>query len=741
MPQHPQRSRRSTLPAFALSILACAINTAFAAEITDLGTVGTQANQSGTAPAASKAASIAPAQASLNATQPQATISHTFFEQAKSPVSDFTGIANIAPSVSGGISPNGPGLGESKNTIRGFSDGQYNVTWDGIPFGDTNGPTHHSTAYFPASIIDSITVERGPGNASNLGQATFGGSVNMFSPTPANELTFTPFAAFGSWNTQLYGVRIDSGNIGSLGDSRLLVSAQDLSSNGYRSNSSLEGKNFVLKLQSALTDSTLLTFFVDYNENYFYQPDKDNGLTMAQAEKFGKNYVLGDDPTKANYYKYNRTDKKTWMNYVRVQSDLGSGWNIDNNTYLYSYRNFTLTTDNASNPTAGLSSVKTINQATIPNQMPGYTKLNEYSVVGNIFKLTKQQDSGLLRLGLWLESADTHRASYDVNVLNMAANYKEAAVPGVGRDTKYNQDSGWNQYQPFIEYEWAAADGLTITPGLKYMHTELTVNAQVNQTARIAQNVSKDFTATLPFLTANYKIDPVNSVYLQYAQGMLVPDISSFQSANADATNIKPQTSTNYQLGTVHKTDHLTFDADLFYIDFSNKIAAIDPNATQQIFYNQGGVIYKGIEGQVTYAFDNGIALYGNASINSAKSKTSHQTIAQAPDRTAALGILYNVGGWSSALIYKYAGDQFVLDDAKYKLHGISTTDFSVGYTFLNPGWGTRSLKLNLGIYNLFDRQDVMTVKAANTDGTTSPADTFLFQPERSFMASLKAQF
>ena len=736
-----QNYHRTGFPAFALSLLACAINTAFAAEITDLGAVGTQANQISSTSAASKAAAVAPAQASLDATQPQATISHTFFEQSKSPVADFTNIAGIAPGVVGGISPNGPGLGESKNTIRGFPDGQYNVTWDGIPFGDTNGPTHHSTAYFPASIIDSITVERGPGNASNLGQATFGGSVNMFSPTPANTLTFSPFASFGSWNTQLYGIRIDSGSIGSLGDARLMLNVQDMTSDGYRTNSSLEGKNLMLKYQQALTDSTLLTVFLDYNENYYYQPDKDNGLTMAQAAALGKNYVLGNDPTKANYYGYNRADKNTWMNYVRLQSELGSGWAIDNTTYLYSYHNFTLTTDNASNPSAGYGTVKTITQASVANQMPGYTKLNEYSVYGNIFKATKQMDIGLARAGLWLESADTHRASYDINLLTMAPNYKEAAVTGVSRDVKYNQDSGWRQYQPFVEFEWAAAQGLTITPGLKYMYTKLNISAQVNQTARTAQDITKDFSATLPFLTVNYKIDPTNSVYAQYAQGMLVPDIGSYQSANAKATNVKAQTSTNYQLGMVHKADHLTFDADLFYIDFSNKIAVVDPSAAQPVYYNQGGVIYKGIEGQVTYAFDNGFSLYGNASLNSAKSKASNLTIAQAPDRTAALGLLFNRAGWSSALIYKYSGDQYVLDDAKYKMHGISTTDFSVGYTFLNPGWGAQSMTLNLGVYNVFDKQDVMTIKAANTNGTSSAADTFLFQPERSVMATLKARF
>ena len=71
---------------------------------------------------------------------------------------------------------NGIGLSESKAQIRGFQDGEYNVTYDGVPFGDTNDPTHHSTTFFPSNTIETLIVDRGPGNASQLGQATFGGN-------------------------------------------------------------------------------------------------------------------------------------------------------------------------------------------------------------------------------------------------------------------------------------------------------------------------------------------------------------------------------------------------------------------------------------------------------------------------------------------------------------------------------------------------------------------------------------
>ena len=69
----------------------------------------------------------------------------------------------ISPSLSSGVNENGPGLSEKDAVIRGFGDGEYNVTYDGIPFADTNDPTHHTTAYFPASTIGAAEVDRGPG--------------------------------------------------------------------------------------------------------------------------------------------------------------------------------------------------------------------------------------------------------------------------------------------------------------------------------------------------------------------------------------------------------------------------------------------------------------------------------------------------------------------------------------------------------------------------------------------------
>ena len=112
----------------------------------------------------------APAKSSLETMEPQTIINKSYIEDSVAETADYTTILAIAPSMTG-TDINGPGLSDGgvKNTLRGLPDGNFGMHYDGIPFGDTNGPTHHSESYFPGPTIGSIDVDRGPGNAGNMG--------------------------------------------------------------------------------------------------------------------------------------------------------------------------------------------------------------------------------------------------------------------------------------------------------------------------------------------------------------------------------------------------------------------------------------------------------------------------------------------------------------------------------------------------------------------------------------------
>ncbi len=101
------------------------------------------------------------------------------------------------------------------------------------------------------------------------------------------------------------------------------------------------------------------------------------------------------------------------------------------------------------------------------------------------------------------------------------------------------------------------------------------------------QNYTAGFTTRdlLPFLEANYKIEPSWSIYFQYAKGIYVPDISTFENSPPTAAGgfPAPETTTNYQIGTVYYADQFTFDADAYYIPIHNNIIDLE-NATCSSF-------------------------------------------------------------------------------------------------------------------------------------------------------------
>ena len=85
-----------------------------------------------------KAADAAPVKSSLMATEPEAVITRKFIEESAPRVGDYTTTAILAPSMSTTPNPNGPGATDgAKISLRGFADGQFNVTYDGIAWGDT----------------------------------------------------------------------------------------------------------------------------------------------------------------------------------------------------------------------------------------------------------------------------------------------------------------------------------------------------------------------------------------------------------------------------------------------------------------------------------------------------------------------------------------------------------------------------------------------------------------------------
>ncbi|CAM3849560.1 TonB-dependent receptor [Roseateles saccharophilus] len=735
-------SRGLALAGLALSLGAHAADEAKpAADVVTLEPVSVSAQSGAYRKEKNTASAVAPTQASLTATQPQSVITREFIEQSVAPTAEYSRIVAIAPSVSGD-SANGPGLSETKTTLRGFGDDQYNITFDGIPWGDTNNPAHHSTSFFPGAVIGGAVVERGPGNASNLGFATFGGSLNLFSKQAGKEAGGSLFTSFGRWNTRLLGVALESGELARFHKATVQLNVQRLESDGYLTKNSIASNNVTLKVDMPLSSQHTLTGFMSVNRIHYVQPDNNKGPTLAQVAQYGKNYSLNDDPTSFNYTGFNHTGKATDFEYLRLRSRWSASFSTEAQVYTYSYDNQTISSTDPTGATAPGTKAGPKGNTDIP----GIDKQNKYRVMGGIFRVENQFEAGTLRAGVWTESSDTDRHQYDLDLTLGVRDPRETKpAPVQYPSVLFDQQSRISSFQPYAEFEWEPLAGTSITPGIKYVDMTRSVSALVNQTTRLPQNASVSYGKTLPFLTLNQRFGHDLAAYAQYAKGFQIPDLKSFYIADPTKNSADPQTSTNYQLGIVGKNPALTWDADIYRIDFKNKYVSNGLGGTAAAYVNVGGAVYKGVEGQATWMVGGGFAAYANASVNKAIAQDTGKTISGAPNMTAALGALYNQGPWGASLIWKRTGSSYQQDyDAsnpgayeRYRTAATTNTDLSLSYRFTNVGFGAQALKLQLNVFNLMNKQDVTSISPAKNP----TFDQYTFQAPRSYQVSAKAEF
>ncbi|HSI16906.1 MAG TPA: TonB-dependent receptor [Sphingomonas sp.] len=719
---------------------------------------------------ATRANEIAPVTASLATTQPQSIISRSFIEDSLPATSDFNQIALISPSVSGYGNANGPGLSESKAQIRGFQDGEYNITYDGVPFGDTNDPTHHSNTFFPSNTIETLIVDRGPGNASQLGQATFGGNINLFSRATRDDMGVELKGSYGSYNTYLLRGVFQSGAIKSLGGTEIVLSGQHIGSDGARTYSPFRSNNVFGKVMIPIGPDAKLTLLGTYNENDFNQPDKD-GVTLSQVALYGKQFSLNNDPNSQNYFRYNHTHKTTDFEVIKFEATIAPNSVFENRAYTYSYDNETLSgndvtlfaTDTAANIAKANAVILTPGTASTFG-VPGYTKTNKYRVFGDIAKTRIDFGFGAVTAGAWIEWSNTYRQQRDVDLVTMAPNFAEkaltaaqllAAPPGTPQppaNIKFDQNSHTQHAEEFVELELRPIPGLKITPGFKHVDFTRQVDALYNQTVRFAQRTSDTYSANLPFATINYTVNDRLAVYAQYARGFLAPSLSALYVANPGFSTIAPERSTNYQAGVVYHGGNLSLDADVYKIDFSNKFASFTSPTpgVGTIFINQGSVQYKGIEGQITYALPHGLALFANGSRNYAKTHNPGQPelqVANAPEWTAAAGVIYKHGPIRFSLIDKYVGAQWFTDPTAVDLaQATGTSSLAYYNSYRSSGYNTAiaSVRYDIGpvrvgveVNNLFNSQRVTNVST----GKTTLFDQYVFQTGRSYTADVTLTF
>ncbi len=681
-------------------------------------------------PPPNSAAALAPSHAPLEAAQPTSVVSKSFIDNSTIPSQNYDELVKFTPSLMN-IQPAGPvsqqNYGES---IRGFQYNQFNTTFDNLVLpGTISNFAPQSATYFTSHDLGSLTVDRGPGTASTIGYATFGGTLALYSKQPLDQFGAQAYSTFGSFGEQLYGIEVDSGAVPELNGGRGFIDLSRLQTGSYLTYVTTNRDNAFGKWEQPIGDNTLVTFVGMYNDS---TGDTAYGSTLAQIQKYGPDYGLNNNPESQAFHGYNFDRYDTDFEYIRVESNLGDGWTFQETPYTDSYfRSGTEGTDpNGTTPNIEPGGTKAyIGGIRIhpEDDVPGVSKHNDFRDWGSVTRLTKDTPWGQLRVGTWFDYVSNGVYRTRIDFTDDDTGY---ATKATGSTFNQQYHDRLVTAQPYVEFAWTPLPGLTITPGVKYTSITRELDAGILGSTPPGET-NATYNKAQWSVDAHYKITPDWVAYAQAAKGFLAPPLSTLETA-VPAT-IQPEETTNYQLGTTYQRDRLTVSGDGYYIPFSNYIASItEPAGT--LYFDEGNALYRGLEAEATYKIGYGFSLTGNGSLNDAR-YTNGVHIYQAPQNTAAGGVIYSRDSTLrdhdniyASLLVKEIGKQYGLNGqtatgkptVSIPIQPYQTLDFAIGYTlpFTGPVLGKHKVRVALNLYNLINDHSIIGYAGATAAGT-----------------------
>ena len=712
-------------------------------------------------------------QGSLDTVEPKSEIGSEFIRNFTPATTDYSEIINIAPGTIS-YNSNGVGLGQGTIYFRGFQDGDFNITWDGIPFNDSNNPTHHSWVFFPGLWVGSVDFDRSPGLASTIGQATYGGSINLLSPQVPTEQSVQPQVSYGSFNTLLIDGQYNTGMLGPRKNIGLSLDVHRLTSDGFQTLNYVERNAGEIKVLYNLSKNTTITGYSGVVHLFANAPNV--SPYRAQIGAYGWNYLMeNNDPTSAFYQSYNRNLVPTDFEYGAIHSLLKHGWTLNVTPYTYSYNNVQYYANDIQDAT-GLAtgpngSSRYITEAhcaiamldSDPSLKPCATdKLNSYRKYGETSTVSQTSKYGVFRAGMWYEWATSNRFQIPSDPLTN----QDDAVPN------FHENYWTNSYNPFVEFEWHATKKLIITVGDKYAYYTLDFK-QFADNGKVVGNLggapyitsSGGFGSNLPSASANYRLTDDWSVYGQFSKGDEIPPTSVFDVAGGGQEVSKlpsPQLTSAYQGGTVVKLKRLTFDADYYVVKFQNNYisnAVANPNNPAydlNEYYLGPDSLTQGFEAEANASLTHGFNLYANGTVGKATYRgtgvPSGLNVTDTPSYTQGLGLTYQSRGMDLGIVEKRVGSYYD-DNGSYHNQAYvapyNNVNLFLNYTLRKENSMFDQSKVSFSINNLFNSEDITDVFPANNPmpvgtsayiatTTPSPLDQINLTAGRSFMVTFK---
>jgi iron complex outermembrane recepter protein len=695
-----------------------------------------EANSSG-----SLAAQHAPMDGLLEARSARTEVTPIFIQNYTSPIADFGELVEMAPGTFS-ISVNGIGLGQDKTYFRGFPDGDYDIDYDGVPFYDTNTPTHHTWAFFPDPWVGSVDFDRSPGTASDIGPTPFGGSIHLLSPQMETSPIIRGTYSYGSFNTNFLDATIDSGLFADK-KANVFIDLQRMTSDGFQTENFQTRNAGSLKFQYKFSENNVLTGFsgvvwLDSNT-------QNNNPTRGQISQYGYNFDMTNDfnaaeisatgtcvntanclyPLNFQFYTYH---VPTDFEYIDWSKQWSHGWQMDFKPYTLSYYN----AQYYENPKYNADgTIKSSASSPVIGPVSAVDKLNSYRKYGDNLVVTQASKYGIFRAGLWYEWAGTNRFQIPSDPLNRV----DALLPN------FHEQFWTNSYQPYAEYEYRVTQKLTVTAGFKYSYfnqslkqyqdngktvgclggtlstASVTALSVCNGGAPSTSNKA-GYSSYLPSFDANYRILSNWTVYGQFGKGTIIPPSSVFDVTGATVQTVpQPTGVSTYQGGTVLKLKQLTLNADYYYSKFQNTYTsnAVSGTDIPVTYVSSGDSVTTGFEGEANVYITRGLSVYANGTVGKAHYVNTGLWLANTPANTEAIGVTYTQKHFDMGIFDKRVGPMWndltlannQVANQIIPINSFNTTNLYFNYILRN---GTRfdQTKFRFSVNNLLNERGIV---------------------------------
>ncbi len=261
------------------------------------------------------------------------TVDPVFIEE-KLGTQEFPEILKATPSVY--TSKQGGGYGDSEINMRGFKSENIAVMVNGVPMNDMEwGGVYWSNWAGLSDVTRSMQTQRGLG-ASKVAAPSVGGSINIITKTIDAQKGGNISYAMGNdgYNKMLFSV---STGLSESGWALTLLGGKTWG-DGYIQGTDFEGYNYFINIAKRINDNHQLSFTAFGAPQWHHQRNRNDGLSIANWQKYGKRFMGDDDK-----YKYNPSygrgiggeRKASSRNtYHKPQLSLNHFWEIDRNSSL-----------------------------------------------------------------------------------------------------------------------------------------------------------------------------------------------------------------------------------------------------------------------------------------------------------------------------------------------------------------------------------------------------------------------